>query len=237
MNRAQLRARAIFLAAQAGWTDATPPDGYATMPDYWDALLQQAYQDLAFETEYHWETDTFTTVVGQAEYILSDVTIGERAFIKITEAVYRTDTPLNPATEEEIRRTNNLWLMAESADPTWFWTSSSGTFRLYPPPSSAETLTVRGPREPKALLLETSEPTCPQSFHEAIPLKTVLLMAESWIEDDMDLARIARYENSYARLASKLKRHAGDDDAEVQRYVTPRLPRRVPQTLDTRRGY
>lgn len=233
-----MSARAEFLAAQAGWSDASPPDGYATLAAFWEALINEAYQEFAFDTEFNIETDTFQTVADQAEYNLGLVTTQTHAFIKVTEAVYGTDTPLSPATEEEIRRRNNLWLMEGSGVPTWFWTSSSGIFRLYPPPSEADVaITVRGPREPTPLIEDTDEPACPQAFHIAIPLKAVLLMAESWIEAEMDLARIARYEESYALRASKLKRHAGDDDAELQRYVSPRLPRRVPQTLDARRGY
>lgn len=53
MTFAQMVSRAQFLAAQAGWSDASPPDGYDTLNDFWKALVNEAYQEFAFDTEYN----------------------------------------------------------------------------------------------------------------------------------------------------------------------------------------
>lgn len=228
MNYAALRARTAYLAAQAGWSDSTPPTGYATSDLFIGALVNEAYQQLAYDTEYNIETDTFATVAGQAEYTLATATVGLRNYIYVSEAIYGTDTPLIQANESEIRRMNNLWLLDAGGTPTYFWTSTSGVLRLYQKPTAIATVTLRGPREPAALSADGDIPTCPGVFHIAICLGAVILLAESYLSEEMDLARIARYEESYALRASKLKRLAGDaDDNEAQRTVAPRLPRRV----------
>lgn len=238
MNYAALRARTAYLAAQAGWSDSSPPTGYASQDLFIGALVNEAYQEIAFETEYNIETDTFSTVINQAEYTLASVTSQTRAFVILREATYGTDTPLHQVSEDEIRRRNPLWLQEAGSTPAFFWTSTSGVLRLYPKPSAVATVTVRGPREPLALSNDADLPTMPQAFHIAICLKAVILLAESWLAEEMDLARIGRYEESYALRASKLKRHAGDaDDAELQRYVSPRLPGRVAATILGGKGF
>lgn len=232
MNYAALRARTTFLAAQAGWSDATPPTGYASADLFVGALVNEAYQQLAYDTEYNIETDTFSTVAGQAEYTLATATAGQRGYVYVSEALYGTDTPLVQANESEIRQGNRMWLLDAGGTPTYYWTSTSGVLRLYQKPTGVATVTIRGPREPVPLSDDAHTPTMPGVFHIAICLGAVILLAESYLSEEMDLARIGRYEESYALRAGKLKRIAGDaDDSEAQRTVAPRLPRRVSTSL------
>lgn len=221
-NFSKLKLRAMYLSKQAGWSDVTPA------PD-WGELVNRGLQDFAWDSEYHFDTDTLTLVVGQSEYALTG---GYWKYLfTVTNGTTASWYDVKPTTEGVLQRqTNGGWIVAGNGRPLYWWTPRPDTVRFYPPPNSADTITLRGVREPPMLVSDEDMPGFPHTWHEAICLRAAMLHCEPFANTELAMKKLADYRTQYVGMVKACKKFCSDDDAQMQRTVSERLPDRVSLT-------
>jgi hypothetical protein len=229
MNFLQIIERAAFLARAAGATDAMP------QPD-WRVLANEGAQEFAWQSEYNIETLQVLSVYNAAEY---DLVSPEWKYF-YDGASYGTTQELYQITEAQLYRRDRLWLQAQPGLPLFFWTSDADTIRVYPPPStSGDIMYFRGVRQVPILIADEDVPAIPKVYHRAIAYYAAAEYLQQVLEKTAqgETSRAERYTEIFSGLVNDCNNWIGDDDAELQRAVTPRSTGRVPLgAYSVRRG-
>lgn len=226
MNFTQLRTRAAYLAVLAL---GDRPDKTVPAPDL-GLLVNLAYTDFSWETEWNETEIVVTTVANQAEYSLPTP-----YFKAVKEVIYTYGSGINESqsvrltqsSEKDEQLMDPLWrLRPATQSPNRWLTRGNNVVRIIDAPiSSGDNLTVCGTQLPAALSADADTPGLPDPYHEAIALRAAVKYCEALDNTELDVARLGSYESGYTRLVADCKRYLSG-----QRYG-PDLRRQV------RRGY
>ena len=171
MTYTELQTRAALLAAYEGWAD-TP-----TAPD-WAALINQAYEDFAYETEAFTDEVTVNTAAGTASYTL----LASGKSVKSVKGVwYDTASlklPLEEISERALFDIDPRWRYGTSGVPSYYFVQNFDTIWLHPAPNAIKVVLVRGIVDPTALSQGSDVPGFPSFFHEALVLRAVWIHAK-----------------------------------------------------------
>ena len=164
MDFLELRDTLKDLVKVGGFADSDPPPDLAR-------YINEAYREVASETEYNFEDTTVTTVSGTAEYALT--TAGDlRDWTRVTNVLYGTDkNPLRLTSELEETTLDNKWPQGDAGTPSRYFLSKPNYIRLCPKPDEAVTVYIHGCRNPAELSADSDVPTLPTRYHEAISLR------------------------------------------------------------------
>lgn len=190
MNFSQLKARAAVLCQLEGWSEVSPAPDYAY-------LVNRAWEMFSYDSECFVTSENVSTVIGQAEYSLTnsyknllDVTYSGSGLLRSDEAFERN---LNPG-----------WRVQASGTPSRWVLSGFNKLTLVPPPSAIQTLNVRGAAYGTALSSETDTPSCPSVYHEAIAIKAAILHGEIYAQGDA-MQRIERLGAMYNGMVQQCR--------------------------------
>ena len=223
MQFSDLRMRSAFLAGVAVAAGDVPA------PD-WPTLVNQAYSDLSWDTEFNEEEVTVSTVSNQAEY-----TITGAYFKAIKECAYVPASGsgairLTHSSENEEKQRDPLWFTRTgTSSPSRFLTPRPNVLRLIDKPNvSGDSVTVRGTRGVGALVNDTDLPAIPDTFHEAIALRAATLYALPLVEMD-GMPRLEIYREQYQGFVAAIKQWMGGQRysgmrRQVQRGYRGRTP-------------
>jgi hypothetical protein len=193
VNFADMRLRTNFLAVQAMGSQAPVPAPDLVM------LVNDAYGHFSWDTEFNEEQLAVQTVTNQAIY-----NIPTPYFKAIKEMAYTVASTggsirLVESTETDERNMDPLWFLRPmTASPMRYLTTGPNAFRLVDmPATTGDTVTIRGTRMPPPLQLDTDTPIVPDPYHEAIVLLAAVHYCEALTNEELDTARIAKYEAEY----------------------------------------
>ena len=131
MNYTALQARTTVLVSFGGWSNVSPA------PDYGD-LVNRAYRELAWRTEFYHTSATFTTVANQSSYTLSGTDV-----INVYDAIYGGNYALTLSNSTYQRKSYALWTVRAAGAPSYYWMENPQNIRLYPtPPTTGTTVTL-----------------------------------------------------------------------------------------------
>lgn len=221
MTFGEMKIRMVTLMRLAGYKDAIPA------PDV-GAYLNEALGEFTFDSEAITASVTFPTVIGQAEYL-----IPPPDFKYMAEALYDTGTSsvaLGKSSEEDERINQATWTQRTNAQPSrWFVTGNNAVWLIPPPDVAGVTITVRGVRAAPDLIADTDEPAFARRFHVAVPKRAAILFAESFVNAELDMKVLDRYQSDYEGMVNKQRNvTASEGNASFQRIVRRRPARRVP---------
>lgn len=156
----EIRARIGDLIRLAGWSNTE------TAPDL-AYLANHGSREFFTETQILTADTTATSVVGQAEYTLTT----PPEWVRITDVLWGTSTPLTQVTEARLRQRMPLWSQEGNGVPLYWWVSKANEIKLHPKPDVASTtIYVHGIRLDAVLDGDSDSPSCPAIFHEGICL-------------------------------------------------------------------
>jgi len=202
-----LQARAALLTSLEGWTDvANPPD--------WTILVNQAWLQFSWDSEYLIGTTTVTTAPGTMSYILP----GGQQWKRLLDVVWDsagTPQPVDRSTEDYERFLSGDWRTQSSGVPLRFTFNTPNTISLIPPPNAVKSVLVRGIAQGSAMALSTDLPgqvsgvgtAIPDVFHEAIAEYAAWLWAQSYYRGDAT-ARMQGWLSYYQGQVQDAKNHA-----------------------------
>jgi hypothetical protein len=193
--------RAAFLAAQTGFTDTV-------IDPEWTSLINAAYLDFAWETEFNQEEVSLFSVANQAEYSL-DTARENRYFKFIKDVSYGVSASLWESSEVEESRADPLWYTRGMGTPSRYLVARPNILRLLPKPAQGHDLIiVRGIREPRILTDDGQEPAFPGVWHEALALKAAWDYTKAWV-GAADAERVSSYLGQYKRMVTECKDYLG----------------------------
>lgn len=207
MNYADLRGRAAFLGQMALNVEENPAAD-------WAALINTAYADFSWETEFNEEQTSFTTVTNQAEYPLPwpyFKAIKECAYISQSQT--GNGLRMTRSSELEESQRDPLWFTRPMGIPSRFLTPRPNVVRLVDMPStSGDTVTIRGSRQAPPLVNDGDTPLFPDTWHEALALKAAIYYCEPLL-DGADAAKLEMYRGQWVGMVAACKAYIG-----TQRY-------------------
>lgn len=132
--------------------------------DQWASEAYMKVTRLVKDWPHFEQSESFTTVISQNNYTLSSVELDR---IEHVEGPYGTLEPVPHIQEAEERWYNYGTPLTGQGEG---WSTWGNELLIYPYPSTAYTVTVRGYREPVAWpgAAASSEPDLPADFHTAI---------------------------------------------------------------------
>lgn len=203
MNFSELKRRAEQLCKLEGWTEVSPA------PD-WGDLVNIGLHRFSWEAEYITSNYSFSSVANQSDYALpapdwvrvTDVLLGQKVLWLTDENILRAENP--------------SWLLTPASNPERYYVSTTNTLRLYPSPSSVQTVQVRGIRVDTPLVNETDAPKCPLIFHEAVALLAAWEHGKMYAQGEA-MQRIANYRQEAMQLANDCHSYQSELSSTVLR--------------------
>jgi hypothetical protein len=213
MTFADLKDKTAEYLSFGNYSDVQPSPNLAV-------LVNEAYREIATESEFNWEATSFATVAGTAEYTLTN----PPDWIRITDVLWGTSTVLYQADPIQVRRYDPLWTQAANAQSMYWWVPKPNVIRLYAPPSSVVTINVYGSRDPTAFTADTDVPGFPIRYHEAIPLRAAWLhLKKVATGEEMERAKMYLTESD-DKVATLKEEIGGQNNPVARRRVTRRSP-------------
>ncbi len=189
MNLRELRARVEELVGVVDAHEGTDPGEI-------DALLNEAYQELAGMFDWSWlrQNQTINTVADTLTYDLSSPVAAAEQVVLPTGG---TLMPMSPYELDAIEDDDR----APAGEPTHYVWRDPDTLEVYPTPDAAYALVVRGLIVPTDLTAETDSPVFAATFHPALAY-----MAAASLTNAVDKEQSARHERRASAMVERMWR-------------------------------
>lgn len=162
-----------------------------------DTVINETYQEVVESTNWPFlRSETTVSVAGGTEEFSTPAGYSEVNSVTYSDSVGNF-VRLNQTTLDEI----DLIDQDEEGDPVYYARINEDTFRLWPVPDSALTLTIRGKETVPALSADNSSPVFAEQFH---PILGYRAASRILAEEGDDSGRSQFYQNEANNFYSRM---------------------------------